>query len=62
MIFAERNVVLCIDYNLHGQYGGVHTLSTWLGEAQLPLGLPGRLEEAQLLQRGIHSNSLIYVL
>lgn len=46
MIFAERSVVLCIDYNLHGQYGGVHTVSTWLGEAQLPLGLPGQLGES----------------
>lgn len=62
MIFAEKNVVLCIDYHLHGQSGGVHTVSTWLGEAELPLGLPGQLERAQCLQRGIHSNSLIYML
>jgi len=61
MTLAERNVVLCIDYNLHGQYRGVHTVSTSLGEAQLPLGLPGWLGKAQLLQRGIHSHSLTYM-
>lgn len=46
VIFAEGNVVLCIDCNLRGQYGGVHSVSTWLGEAQLPWGLPGQLGES----------------
>lgn len=45
MISAERNVVVWIDYNLHGQYGGVHTMSTSPGDAKLPLGLPGWLGE-----------------
>lgn len=45
MISAERNVDVWIDYNLHGQYGGVHTVGTLPGDAKLPFGLPGWLGE-----------------